>query len=621
MEHDSQTSAGVPIEVGRSARGFFYGMLALLLVTIGAYWGLFAGQFTTWDDDVWIQRNAALAPPAVWGKGGLADKWTDAVDGKGVFQNLYTPVTHTVWYVVSLLAWDADGGGGTGGRLEPVYFKVVSFVVHLAGTLGVFFLIRMVSERAGGIGGAKLAGGDGGAIAGGAGAVLFALHPMQVESVAWASGLKDVLWTALMVWSLVLFVRAVTGRGRAAMVESLALLLVALLTKPTAVVIPAMMAVLAAAVLFRRENVGILPNMGGSWRMANAGILSGSVLAIPFVVTTAMWQTAPLVESVVFYLRPLVATDALGHYLAKVVMPWGFALDYGRSAAWVTAEGRWVWNTVVVGVVVVWLAWWRDRVALAGGALAVIAVGPVLGLKDFDFATFSVVSDHYAYPLMVGVAMVVGAAARVVYRRAGQWWGETAAGRAVLGGSVVVGGVLAGLTWGQVWNWRDSATLYQRGLEVVPRSAMMNSNYAAWLQTTAYRMPRGEWDGMMRASLEHADRARVTFPSYPQAHYISGIARAFLGQPREALRLYIVAAPYFATNADFQSKLGDVYAELDRLPEAERHYSQALRLDPADPSATRMLPQVQAELARRAATRPTSQPSETPPTPPVPGGK
>src|SRR5205085_628121 len=97
---------------------------------------------------------------------------------------LYVPVTYTVWSVISSMA-QVSGPDVPAGTLDARAFHATSLAFHLLNTLSVYWLLRRLLARE-----ARNAWGDWAAAAG---ALLFGLHPVQVESVAWASGMKDVL--------------------------------------------------------------------------------------------------------------------------------------------------------------------------------------------------------------------------------------------------------------------------------------------------------------------------------------------------------------------------------------------------------------------------------------------
>lgn len=562
-----------------SNRALVYLASVLLLLVLTAFAPIFNNTFTTFDDDIWIGKNPALNPPSF---SGLLAQWTDPFDGKtpGVFQALYSPLTHTLWYAAALAGYRGTPDG-LGILLDPAPFRVLSLLGHVAATAGVYALTRQLRGRR---------------AAGLVAAGIFALHPMQVEAVAWASGLKDVLWTALMACALACWASSLRGGPRHHATYAIALAALALLAKPTAVVIPAMLLWVWACLTWRTTPPPTAPQPRRVLTLA--AILFA--LAVPVAILTALFQTAQLVEPVALWQRPLIAADALGHYIATLLLPVGLTIDYARSPAWTVQNWRWAGNTVLAAATFAAVVVSRDRLIWAGAGVAVLAVAPVLGLKDFDYATFTVVTDHYGYAWMVGAAVAIARAAELTATALTSRLTPVALRRVSLATAAIFAVLWASVSHLQTRVWRDSGTLYLHCLNAQPRSAIVNSNYASHLYMTAKLLPLEQRQGLVEAMRVHAARALDTWPDFPQAHYLSGMAAAILGEPRDALRHYVRAAAYYAKHADFQVKVGDIYAELGRLDDAEKHYREALRLDPDESTARRMLALIDQERARTA---------------------
>src|SRR5687768_10109588 len=135
-----------------------------VVLTFGA---VFTNDFVTWDDVLVIAGNPRFNPPTLEG---VFWYWTNSFE-------LYVPVTYTLW---GALAWlgQLDSPDASGSYINPWLFHATSVLLHATSALVVFMMLKRLCERP---------------WPACAGALLFALHPVQAESVAWAAGMKDVL--------------------------------------------------------------------------------------------------------------------------------------------------------------------------------------------------------------------------------------------------------------------------------------------------------------------------------------------------------------------------------------------------------------------------------------------
>ena len=438
IHHDAAVGAGNGA-AGGAAR---WGPIALLVVVpLIAFWPLYFADFTSWDDLVWVGRNPAFNPPTVQSIGAF---W----DPRHPFEDLYVPVTFTAWGIVAAAA-RLDTPDANGVQLNPAIFHVANLLLHvLSGIVAYLLLWRLLRHR----------------WAACAGALLFALHPVQVEAVAWISGLKDVLAGLLSLLACLGFLAAVDrgesesdaeqstepAMGWGAYACATLAFCLAMLAKPSAMMTPAVAAVLLAFASIAWKRPRLLRRM--------ALLVPWVALAVPVAVIARFSQPASIVVPVAPRWRPWIAADSIAFYLGKLFFPWPLGLDYGRSPQFVIQSGQILW-TWLVPVVVLCLAWaLRKRIPalLAGFAVLVVAPLPVLGLTRFDFQFYSTVADHYLYMAMLGPALV---AAALLARC---WNGIAVSIAAAL---LIVLGVI---TSHQATYWKDNFTLLHHVLAVNP---------------------------------------------------------------------------------------------------------------------------------------------------------
>jgi protein O-mannosyl-transferase len=354
------------------------------------------------DDQMHTYLNPFLNGRA---PGGIWTFWTSAYGG------LYIPVTYTAWAVIH-----AMGGGGATWNALP--FHCTNLILHAVNSLLAFELLRdlLVSMQSSPARLRKAANSDPGkdvrlVIAAALGALWFALHPLQVEPVAWVSGLKDVLSGTFSLLSLLLFLKGGhDGANRMPLrfLGGLALMALAVLSKPSAVILPLLGYVLSLLIAAPAKRV---------WWMGRAAI-AVLVVSVPALFVTTAAQPLPEGNFVVLlWARPLVALDALAFYLHKTIFPIGLTLSYGRTPRAALAThgwAYWTWMLPAALALALALAWWKGRrlfglawVSLIGFLFFCLGFFPVLGLIPFGYQTLSTVSDRYAYLSLLGPAVIV----------------------------------------------------------------------------------------------------------------------------------------------------------------------------------------------------------------------
>jgi hypothetical protein len=401
--------------------------------------------FPFWDDDIHVHANPHIAEVS-WGS--LGALWS------GPWQQLYIPLTYSMWAGLAALSRWTDGLPVASGALNAAWFHGANVLVHAISTALAFVLLRRVAGRfAADTSDTRVN------LAAALGALFFALHPLQAEPVAWISGLRDVLGGCLGLASLViLFGSERVGAGR--WIAATFLFVASLAAKPAGVALPLV--------------AGILAVMPFRWSWRHIALLLGPWLIIGalWVVLTssAQWAAELAVGLVPVWMRPLVAGDALAFYLAKTLWPAGLAADYGRAPD-VALDAGWLWwMWVGPGALATVLFVVKPlRIYLVPFFVFAAALLPTLGLVPFNFQVVSTVADRYAYLALIGPALAL---AMIVVRTKKPWSAALAA--------LVVALLAAGTMW-RLPLWSEDLKLFAATLEVNPRSWKAMHNYASAL--------------------------------------------------------------------------------------------------------------------------------------------
>ena len=542
------------------------GPIILIALVIGAFCPVFQADFVDWDDLKTIAQNPALNPATIES---IARYWSPA----NPHMDLYVPVTYTMWGALAMLS-PRHGGAGDGVTLSPVLFHAANVLLHAISAVIAFLILRKLVRNE---------------IASLLGAAVFALHPVQTETVAWVSGGKDVLSGALSLLALFLYLHAIEPsqeprphgpRPVVWYVFATITFLAAMLAKPQAVIVPLIAGVIDV-MLVRRSALAAIRSLA-LW----------FVLAIPIVAIGRISQPAPAIDSPAIF-RPLVAADALAFYFGKLVMPMQFAVDYGRSPQWLrdAPDRFWTWIVPAAVLIVSVALARRARWLLAGLLVVVAAILPVLGMVPFDFQLHSTVADHYLYVAILGVAMCVAYLMSMANKR----WQILFA---------LVPLLLASLTFVQARFWANTRSLFERAQEVNPTSL------AASNQLGLYYSAHGEPEraigcfevgcrahpniafvhynyadvlsknGALAPALQHYQRAVELDPR--QADYWAnyGLTLAKADHPREALAALGQAVKRNPNHADAYLNAGIVLERVGQIDEARKAFEQVLRLDP-----------------------------------------
>jgi tetratricopeptide (TPR) repeat protein len=519
---------------------------AVGIATIAVFGSVLGFELLAWDDRVHTVDSPHIAHTAYY--------W-------GHFeQGMYMPVTFSAW---SLL-YRVFGA-------NPAPFHGLNLLIHLANALGCFVLLEQLLRAAprsmATTGPKSTSTGPRAApitVAAGSGALLFALHPVQVEPVAWVTSLKDLGAGLFSLLAMIGFVRA-TRRSlpvrHPLVLGSAAALAVATLCKPAAIAVVLMLAVLA---LWWLE----LP-----WRKALARLVPYGVVVVPSAVLNAMSQgrLTQLYEAPL-HLRPVIALDSLGFYVGKVLLPLSLSPAYERSPRWLVESGTitygWLGGAVAIGVVLALHKRWPAL--LPAFALLVAGVALVLGLKSFAAQDNTTVYDRYLYLAMLGPALL---AAWFVWRARRRW-------QLALVGAVLL--ALAAKSMLQVPHWRSDHTLWTHALKVRPHSAV------ALVSMGLIHSKAGD----RQKAIEHYRRALRYKPYDVEALHNLGAVLAAEGRLPEAGLSFQAALAHNPKHLSARNHLARVLFELGKLEDAEQEVRRVLEQAPRHPDANIRLGEV-----------------------------
>ncbi len=502
-----------------------------------------------YDDDVYLLDNPHIQAGLSW----ESFRWAFASEHSANWHPL-TWLSHLA--DISMFGMDPAGAHG------------VNLVLHLLNTLILFVALR------------RMTGGPWLSLLT---AALFALHPLHVESVAWAAERKDLLSTLfclLAMWAYAAYVERPRLWPYLLVWLSMA---ASLMSKPMFVTLPFLLLLLDYWPLRRFASPAALALEGGGrsrfgpWRLAfeKTPLLALSVVSC-IVTLWAQDKGGALNTFSGSSMGSRLANAAVAYvaYLGKTLFPEGLQVFYPFDEA--IAVWKWAGATTLLAAITT-LALWRARrnPSLVTGWLWYMgALVPVVGLVKVGAQSMA---DRYAYVPQIGVFLAaVWAGAGIVAHR-------PRLRAPVIAGCVALCLALAWGTWRQTQHWRDSATLFSHALSVDPDSYVASNNLGI------IYVKQGKDEAAERCFRE-AIRARSDFA---EAHNDLGILLGRKGSEIESIGHLRRATRLKANYGQAQFNLGMAYMKRGQLIDAERHLAKAVLYMPGDQAAPAALAQVQ----------------------------
>jgi Flp pilus assembly protein TadD len=393
--------------------------------------------------------------------------------------------------------------------------------------------------------------------------LLFAVHPIHVEAVAWVQGRVDLLSAAGVLLAILLAlagVEAAEGRRPLYWVGSAIAFFLALLAKEVAAVTPLLTAVVLATKLSREDLRRLrmcLPLFA----------LQGVIFLLYLAVRTAA-LTSPalgLFGGPSFGDRILLMLRVVPTYLRLLIWPAGLNPKHFILPPTSVLEGEVLMGAVLLAVLGVAASIWRRVPGLGPGlawlGLAWLPVSNVIPIPAF------VLAERYLYLPSVGFCIALAGTVAHAMTLGERWR------RSLVPATAAMLLTLATLSVAQASTWRDPLTFYENLVRLNPDSALAHNGVGA------IYLDRGE---EQRAEREFREALRLQ-PGHAAALNNLGILAQRRGDLVEARRLYREALVARPNQADVWNNLGTLYEAEGDLARATVAYGEAVRLDPAVP--------------------------------------
>jgi tetratricopeptide (TPR) repeat protein len=541
-------------------------IVLLILVSLIAFGRIQGNDFVNYDDDRLITANSQI-------KTGL-----NAESIKFAFTNSKLEYWHPLTWFSIILDWSLFGSNASGHHL-------VSLLWHIGSAILLFLFFN---KTTGSLWPSAFA------------AAFFALHPLRVESVAWAAERKDVLSVFFGMATLYAYAYYAEKPQKSKYFICLILFVLSLMSKPTLVTLPCVMFLLDYWPLGRWQNVltpkrvPVLVDKGtGKKKSKNLKVESHveKKIATPVksgrqLIGNLLWEKLPFfllaialsfmliwqlradnymasLQQITFYDRILNAIVSYVAYLSKTFWPVNLAVFYPYEPSlplWQVFSAASILLGISIAVIYVIK---KAPFLFVGWFWYLGTLFPVIGLMQVGDQAMA---DRYTYLPSIGIGIML--VWSVVYLLPKEKLRKII----IIPAAIILAG-LTFLTWQQCGYWKNSISLFNHVLQATKDNSLAHTNLGVALDA----------EGKKEEAIAHYLTAIKINPNNGNAHSSLGVVLAAQGKNEEAIVHYLTAIKINPNNGNVHSSLGVVLAAQGKNEKAIAHYLAAIKINPHDP--------------------------------------
>ena len=513
-----------------------------------------SNQFVNWDDYEMLVDNLryrGLAWPQL--------RWMFTTFHMGLYQPL-----SWMTYGLDYLIWG----------MNPVGYHLTNLILHAANAVFFYCICRQLIALA-----LSMPGHGSWRLTTSAtfAALIFAIHPLRVESVAWATERRDVLSGFFFLWTIYCYLRANSStyddiQSKRWLGAALVTYILSLLAKATAMTLPVILLLLDIYPLRRLDG-----KPRAWWTTAQREVLREkipfAVLAIAFAIVALIGQRhAAALKSLDSYsVESRLAQVFFGasFYLWKTLVPIRLSPLYEISPQFS------LWNPEILAgaaaTIIITVALYGLRKQLPAGlacwAYSAVTLAPVLGIVSIGP---QLVAERYSYLSCLSWAVLAGGMFFHILQQPVQQQARMRSGLIAISAAIIILMVFTFLTWKQTAIWQNTATLWSHVLKLDPNSSIAHYNLGRFLAK----------QGKHAAAISHYREAITIRPDDADAHNNLGLLLAMRGDIKDSLEEFQKAVQIDPNYAKAFFNLGRVYAREGEFEKAAQNYRQAAKLNP-----------------------------------------
>ena len=532
-----------------------------------AYMPSLAAGFLNWDDQIYITNNPAIRSLdmdfIVWA---------------------FTSTEVANWHPLTWISYAVDyrlfGPG-------PFGFHLTNVILHSINTSLVFVLASELTRAAD--------GGSGGAgalqwrraVVGLVSALLFALHPLHVESVAWVSERKDLLYSLFYISGLITYIKYATGDRWQPLfyISTLAAFALSLMGKPMAITFPAVLLILDYYPLRRlsvsREGLRVLVEKIPFAAMALTSALM-AMFSQEKVGALVSLDSAPLV------MRALVAMRGYAFYIVKLLFPVDLAPFYPYPDDISIFKPEFLGAAaLLLTITVLCVIFRKRRLYMALWAYFLVSLAPVSGLAQVGTQA---AADRYMYMPSLGFFILAGALVVYAGGKASRSVLERPAKRVMLGAcafvTIAILAALGAATVKQEAVWKDPVTFWSHELSLYP----------SFTQGYVFKGRALHGTGRYEEAMVELKKALELAPDYAPAYNEIGIVYGKTGRSAESIDSLSKAIELDPSMDRAYNNRGYTYFKAGEYAKAIEDLNRAVALNPANGGAYYNLSQAYAKI-------------------------
>lgn len=537
------------------------------IIAFLAYMPSLAAGFLNWDDQLYVTNNPAIRSLdmdfIVW-----------------AFTSTEVANWHPLTWISYALDYRLFGPG-------PFGFHLTNVILHSINTSLVFVLALGLARAA-----------DGGradevdlqwrrTVIGLVSALLFALHPLHVESVAWVSERKDLLYSFFYLSGLITYLKYASGAGRRPIffIATLASFALSLMGKPMAITFPAVLLILDYYPL-RRLSI----SRGGLRVLAEKIPFAAIALTSALMAMLAQQKVGSLIslDSASPFMRVLVAVRGYAFYIVKLLIPTDLAQFYPYPADISIFKPEFFGAAaLMLAITALCMVFWRQRLFLAVWAYFLVSLAPVSGLVQVGTQA---AADRYMYMPSIGFFIFAGVLSAFAISKVMGSALERPVKKTMLAACVfsmtAVFAALGAATVKQEAIWKDPVTFWSHQISLYPSYINAYIFKAMALQ----ELSRSE------EALVELVKALEVDTDYAVTYNAIGILYGYMGRMDDSIEWLSMAIELDPKMDIAYSNRGNLYSKAGEYWKAINDYKMAVALKPSNGGAYYNLSQAYAKV-------------------------